>query len=184
MVESPHPALYLPLMMSVGDAFWARGDSMMASVLYERLRRADITDAYTEAASLRLHGLRDPESRLFLRYFVTDADDSVHSFILDSINLGSPDDQLARFLRGKLLLREGKFEEAWNVLKTIDMAEVDPRLEASRLTATGHALFRLKKFQEAKAAYWLSLNFHPGEAAYNDVITCVERCEWMSAHGF
>jgi hypothetical protein len=48
----------------------------------------------------------------------------------------------------------------------------------------GYALFRLKRFQEAKEMFWTSLNLVSTEVAKNEVGEWVERCDWTEGFRF
>ena len=182
ILPSEHPARYLPLFVSIGDAEWASGNTNTAREVYARLKEADIAQGYTEAAVVRLTALNSGTNG-FLDYFLSNAGDTSRVAMLDSLISGSPEPALALYLKGKTLERLGRYDEALAVLQPVPMTGIDPRLEAIRLNVMARALFRLKRYEDAKASFWISLNSVSSEAFQHHVEDWIERCDWFSAHG-
>jgi hypothetical protein len=176
----PRPDQYLPLSIHVGDALWATGRPDEARQLYARVRIVDFSEAYTEAAAIRMSACLAPcGSPALLHYFLSGAPDSVRVKVLDSLLATNPADTIARYLKGKALLRLNRNSEVVAVLDSMNMLPLDRTLEAIRLKSEGLALYRLGMFQRAKEKFWLSLNAVQTDEARNEVDDWVERCDWM-----
>lgn len=179
----PFPARYLVLSLTIGDAHWASGQMSRATELYSRAASADVSGWLTEASRIRLASLNDlgPASRL-LHYFLSDVPDSTRLHLLDSCSQAVPGSWIPRYLKARVLLRMKRFEESYELARSFAIGDTDSYLEALRLRMVGHALFGQGRFQDAKAAFWTSLNFASTEMAPYEVDEWVERCEWMSHH--
>lgn len=175
------PSQYLPLFLMIGDAFWIRGMTERAMALYRRVEVANLSEGLTEAARLRQHAAAEPDSEWRL-YFLSDENDSGRVAALREIVRHSAGSWLPRYLLAQLLLRGKQFDEAAHMLGTVNLQGVDPILEARRLKMLGASLFRLKRFEEAKAAFWRSMNSVSTEVARFEVNDWVERCEWMKTN--
>jgi tetratricopeptide (TPR) repeat protein len=193
IVKDDHPGQYLPLFVTIGDAYWMLHNKQQAAALYRRVRRADLSERLNEAATIRLLALKDTSigDRL-LPYFGAGEDDSVFSSVLDSLQRSHPANVLLSYLQGRALVQRKNFQESLELLsrriheeKGTALVEDDEMrfLEALRLRMLGYALFRLTRFQEARAAFWTSLNYLSTQVALNQVNDWVERCEWMEQHG-
>jgi len=176
------PGRYLPLFLVSGDAFWAQGKLDRALVLYDSVHRADISRGITEASICRTLAIDNVHHEALRRFTLSDAPDSVRIALLDSLLSVDPTDMLVQFLRGKTLLRLQRYDDAKKTLQGFDIGGTDAQLETSRRVAIGQALFRLHRFQEAKAAFWESLNVAYSDGAKTMVDQWVERCDWMSRH--
>jgi hypothetical protein len=95
----------------------------------------------------------------------------------------NPSDTLARYMKGKALLRLDRNSESMAFLDSLNMTPLDPFLEAIRLKSEGYALYRLSRFQKAKEMFWLSLNAVLTDAALDEVYDWVERCDYMERAG-
>ncbi len=176
----PRPDQYLPLFIYVGDALWAMGKPGEARPLYVEVHTVDFSEAYTEAAAARMLACAAADrSPGLLRYFLSGAPDSVRITMLDSLLASNVRDTIARYLKGRVLLRLNRNSESLAVLDSLNMLPLDRILEAIRLKAEGLALYRLGIFQKAKEKFWLSLNAVHTDAARTGVDDWVERCEWM-----
>jgi tetratricopeptide (TPR) repeat protein len=177
-----HPARFLPLYVHFGDAFWALGDTGRAAGLYERVRRADISENLTEAATVRLLAIRsnqrDDPAR-YRKYFLSDPADSVRLRLLDSLFGQGSRERIVRYLRGRSLFRMARWGEAAPILEPLDFGDGTPVLEALRLHSLGVALFELRRYEKARAAFWSSLNAVKTEVALLDATEWIDRCEWM-----
>ena len=67
--------------------------------------------------------------------------------------------------------------------RTMPRRRIDVALEAIRLRYLGQALFRLGRFGEARAAFWVSLNAEDTDIAEEKVDTWLDRCDWAEDHG-
>lgn len=176
-----NPNQYLPLFITIGDAYWAGGDGPGAYDLYARVRRADFSAAYTEAALVRMHALGDTvHADRYMRYFLSDDVDSVRLRLLDSIGTRARTAWLVHYLKGKALLRPERSADAVAVLQMSPAG--DSLLEAMRLNTVGLALFKQGEYQQAKMYFWNSLNFVSTEVAEAAVYDWIERCEWMERY--
>ncbi len=182
--KSERPGQYAPLFLYGGDALWALGDTERAQEFYERIRKEDIAENLTEAATVRSIALRDSTvPKGFLRYFLSEAHDSVRVILLDSLSALSPDNPLLPYVRGRLMARMGRYGEAAAALERLNMANVSPALEALRLKTMASSLFQLQRYAEARTAFSLSLNALATEVARLDIADWIDRCEWMTSHG-
>ncbi|MBI4536088.1 MAG: hypothetical protein HY708_07400, partial [Ignavibacteriae bacterium] len=180
LLHDSKPPQYLPLFLNIGMAFWAEGNLARARQLFERVAIANLSESLTEAALVRNEATRESSSReKFLHYFLSATNDTVRLAILDSLIRESATNWLSVYLKGKTLSRLQRWDDALTTLRSLDPGLEEPRLEAIRLKTIGGALFRLKEFQDARVAFWMSLNSVASEVAQNDVNDWIERCEWM-----
>jgi len=185
IARDPHPAQYLPLALPIGDALWGAGNTRWAAEIYTWLRRANVSDRLTEAATLRVFSLNDSvQHNTLLSYIFSDAQDSVRLLILDSLMRAAPGNWIPSYWKARALLRLRRFESCLAVLRSFTLASRDQFLEAFRLRMEGEAEFRLKNFQEAKVLFWTSLNYYSTEMAVYDVDEYIDRCEWMTRYTF
>lgn len=182
--KSERPGQYAALLLFGGDALWALGLTERALEFYERIRKEDIAENLTEAATVRGIALCDSTVREgFLRYVLSDAHDSVRVILLDSLSARSPDNPLVLYVRGRLLARMGRHGDAAAALEKLDMTKISPALEALRLRTLGASLFHLQRYLEARRAFSLSLSAGATEVARLNVADWIDRCEWMVSHG-
>jgi tetratricopeptide (TPR) repeat protein len=175
-----NPAQYLPLYVAAGDAKWLTGNREGAAALFTRGRKAEISLAYDEAFAIRLHVLEGSAAdTIFNGYFHSIAPDSVRLKVLNGLIASDSTGWIPRYLRGKTLLRMKRYDEAVKAFESFTLADRDSLLEALRLRQIGASLFRLKRFQEARGSFWISLNFLNTEMAQNEIGDNVDRCEWM-----
>jgi hypothetical protein len=87
------------------------------------------------------------------------------------------------YLKGKVLPRLQQYEQTLGVLHQLDPGVPEKKLEAIRLKTIGYALFRMRRFQEAKASFWVSLNSFSTDVTRDDVNDWIDRCDWISEHG-
>ena len=176
----PRPDQYLPHFLHIGDALWATGRSAEAAQLYAHVREVNFSEAYTEGAAVRLLAMRrSNDTARLLPFFLSAAPDSMKVMMLDSLLMQNPDDTLARYLKGRALLRLGRNSESLGELVNLMMMASDSTLEAIRLKSAGLADYRLGKYQQAKEKFWLSLNAVQTEAARDEVDDWVDRCDYM-----
>lgn len=175
------PGRFLPLFLLIGDAFWKDGEMERARELYGRLARANVSESLAEAATVRLMSLQD-SSGCLLRYFLSDAPDSIRAVHLDSV-LNRNHLPVASYLKGKLNLRQKRYDAAADMLGTVTFVSTNGYLEAIRLKYLGKALFRMKRFQAARLSFWSSLNTLATRAALNEVNEWEDRCEWFEENG-
>ena len=180
IMKQQHPGAFLPLFLNIGDAFWGEKKFSEALDLYSRVTYADLSESHTGAAIIRSIALKDPMIRdALFEYFVSDADDTLRLAMLDSISQASPRNWIPIYLKGKMLYHLKQFDDSFRLLSSVSLAEMNKHLEAIRLKTVSKALFRMWRFQEAKASSWLSLNFVTTEVAMNEVNDWIERCEWF-----
>jgi len=185
ILSDEHPAKYLPLFVSIGDAYWASGEQEKAYALYDRVYQADFTEGYTEAAALRLLAMdADPGGKRYLPLFLADYTDSLRIAALDSLMNGNPGERMLAYMKARSLLREGDFAGAVVALKDLDLTSADVALEALRLRYLGQALYRLGRYSEARRAFWISLNAEDSDIGELKMNTWLDRCEWAEEHGY
>jgi tetratricopeptide (TPR) repeat protein len=187
IMRDGHPMQYASMFLPAGDACWALGDRRRATALYERLASADVSLGLTEGALLR-SAIADTAvaetagGAAVLRYFLSDAPDSVRLVLLEAVPARGTARIIAHYIRARSYSRVGRLEDAASILRGLDMRSLGGRYEALRLQALGETLFRLRQYQDAKASFWLSLNTRGTPAAVYNVNTWVDRCDWMADH--
>lgn len=180
IMRERHPAQYLPLFITIGDAYWTSGNRVKAADLYTRVRLADLSPGLDESALLRSFAVRDTAHNNLLRsYFMSDVNDSARLDMLNDALSRMPERWLVKYLKGRLLLHDKKYEESIQVLTSFNVADHDSLLEAIRFRMAGYDLFRLRRFEAARVMFWNSLNFLSSEVALSEINEWVDRCEWM-----
>lgn len=183
ILRNHYPVQYLPLFVNVGLAQWAEGKLSKAQELFARVEYADLQENLTEAAVVYSAAMKDSvNDEMLLQYFLSAPVDTIRVALLDSMVQDTAEHWLPLYLKGRVLARLHRWNEALNVLRGLDGHIPAPYLNALRLKTIGTVLFRLKRFEDAKAAFWMSLNYVPTEVAQNEVNDWVDRCEWMKAH--
>ncbi len=180
---SLNPSQYIPLMINVGLAQWGNRHLDAARALFQRVEIADLGETLTESSVICRVATHDSVNRdALLRYFLSSPSDSQRVVLLDSMAQNPDGHWLPIYLKGRVLMRLERWEQALRSLQGLDRGLPEPILEAQRLKTMGFALFRLKRFEDAKRMYWQSLNFVRSEVARNEVNDWVDRCNWMSIH--
>lgn len=183
IMRDDHPMQYLPLFVTIGDAYWITGNVQKAYELYTRVRQAGLSASLDESALLRSLVVQDAMADASVRlYFMSDANDTIRLELLTNEPAQARNFWVLQYLKGRLLLRMQRFQESIDCLSSVTLTQRDPLLEAFRLRQIGYSLFRLKKFQDARSAFWSSLNHLSTEVAVHEVNDWVERCEWMERH--
>jgi tetratricopeptide (TPR) repeat protein len=184
VVGSARSLQYLHLFLLIGDAFWTLGDTETAKGLYRSVRATNLTSSGAEAAALRLMVLHHPhpgEPVPGLLHSVST--DSLQLSILDSVVNHDPANLPAVYMKGVVLQRMRRDEAALQVFRGMNLAGTDSLLQASRLRRMGVLLFRLKRYNDAKAVFWGSLNHDDGEMMQYLMEDWIDRCEWMAQYG-
>lgn len=182
--SDPHPARYLPLAVARGDAYWGKGDRQSALRCYAALRIVDLTDAYTEASGVRFLAVQDDSlQQLYARYFLSTGPDSVRAQFLDSLMRKTGPSPLLLYLRGRMALKMGAYDEAIALLSSCSFADIDRVLETLRIQSIGIALYQQGKYDRARVVLWESLNADDGEATEQGVYDWIERCDWKRGGG-
>jgi tetratricopeptide (TPR) repeat protein len=177
---SNNPAHYLPLFVNIGLAEIAEHKVELARQLFSRVVAADVSEPLTETALVCDAATRDTTNlERLLRYFISAPSDSQRVAMLDSMTQDAGYHWLPLYLKGKVLLRLARWQETLEVMNRLAQAPLERRLHAIRLKTMGSALFRLRRFEEAKIEFWKSLNSLSTEVAKNEVNEWIERCEWM-----
>ena len=167
------------LALTAGDAAWATNNPIRARELYSQVRQADVTPSLTEAASVRLWALGDgATSGEFRSYFLADVSDTARAAMLTSHMEGNAD-TLARFLRAQAFMRLGRYREAAQLAERAGELAFDPMLEARRRVFLGNMLVRTGDYQDARAQFWLSLNYDARDHAVLDINERIARCEFL-----
>ena len=178
------PAQYMSMFVNIGMAFWALGEYDIAQELFRKTETTDFSEGSTEAALVCSFALKDTANRAaLLKYFLDPVSDTLRVSLLDSMVQHPRNHWLPIYLKGKALIRLQRYEDALNVMRHLDPGVPPSRLEAIRLRTIGYALFRLKRFEEAKASFWISLNSFSSAVAHNEVDEWIDRCTWISEHG-
>lgn len=185
VLAADHPARYLPLFIGIGDAFWATGDTEKAFMLYDRVYHADLSEGLTEAAALRIIALNDDDTGgRYLPVLLSDAGDTARVMMIDSLLSSDPGNRVLTYLKGRTLMRLGDQAGAADALRSGGAFRDDDDLEALRLRFLGQAFFRLGRYNDAREAFWVSLNAVATDVAQERVSSWIDRCEWMQVHGY
>lgn len=184
VMPDDRPARYLGLFIGMGDACLATGDTDRALALYDRVYHADISEGHTEAASLRILAMdASGIAPGVFAYFRGDLTDSARLALSDTLlRLAGGASPLLVYMRGRARERVGDDAGAAADLDSVSFASDDSDLDALRLRALGRALYRLGRFDDARVAFWNSLNRVDTDVARERVDTWLDRCEW-SMHG-
>jgi len=184
ILRDDHPARFLHLFVGIGDSYWKEENTLKAYALYDRVRRAAVSGYSAEATALRILAMKeDPDGRLYLPVFLSDASDTARLTMVDSLLREDRASPMLLYLRGRLLLSCGDYAASAGVLKSLDLSGSDQILEAVRLQSLGRALLRMGRYEESRAAYWMSLNFTDRQIDKERVDDLLDRCEWMRDHG-
>lgn len=184
MLADPVPSRYLPLFLTVGDAFWMQGNTQRALELYSRVECGDLGESYAEAIGWRIPAaVASTGGAEVLRIFLRGTTDSVRLGMLDTLIAREPGNVSARYLKAKALMRLGKNDTAIALLQGLSFEKSDPHFESVRLKNIGRAFFQSENFDEARQWFWASLNYYDTEAAELEIYDWVARCEWMADHG-
>ncbi|MBP1656010.1 MAG: hypothetical protein H6Q31_611 [Bacteroidetes bacterium] len=179
VAHDPHPLRYLPLAITAGDAAWALGNPIRARSLYSQVRLADVTPGLTESATLRLWALDDTmHSGFFRTYFLSDTSDTARAGML-GYTLGGNADTLRHYLRAQVFMRMKRYNEAAILAKQAGSLSFDPLLEARRGIFIGDMEVRLGAYQDARAHFWMSLNYDAREYAVRSIDERIARCEFL-----
>lgn len=180
VMKDDRPARYLGLFVGIGDASLATGDTDRAMALYDRVYHADLSEGHTEAASLRILALTFPGTPPgVFAYFRGDLPDSTRLALCDSLlGLRGGASPLVLYMRGRARQRLGDDPGAVADLGNSRLEPYDADLEAIRLRALGESLYRLGRFDEARAAFWNSLNAVDTDLSRERVDDWIDRCEW------
>ncbi len=174
------PSHYLSLFNTFGIALWAEGNPGRAEQLFVRVAKADVQDNMTESALIWMAAMRDSANQAALcRYARSVAKDTLREEMLDSMIRDSKG-WVPRLLKARLLSRMRQWKESAALFEELAGSIPVERLEASRLRYLGTALFRLKRFDEAKVAFWTSLNHHDSPWARVEMSEWIERCDGMN----
>jgi hypothetical protein len=180
VATDPRPARYLPLFVLFGDAFWAKGDTATALLLFRGLAAANATAGLTEQALVRIDALTETDPVAYFDYLRADVPDSIRLDLAGRLVETTHESPLALYLKGRAAQRIELFDSALTSYRDVDDRRFDPPLKAARLWAAGECLFRLGRFQEAKVPFWESLNHLGTEARQEQVNAWIARCDWMS----
>jgi tetratricopeptide (TPR) repeat protein len=179
IANDQRPNQFLPLFLTAGDALWARGKTREAQSLYRRLADANVSEGFTEAALIRWHAVQDSaRGTAFRKYFLSDTNDTLRLALLDSA-FAEQRSSVAQYLKARILQRCERHNEAVRTFGSFRFESTDSTLESLRWQRLGYSLFRLSRFEEARAAFWYSLNHIATEAAHNEVNEWLDRCTWM-----
>jgi tetratricopeptide (TPR) repeat protein len=180
VLKDERPARYLGLFLGMGDAYLAAGDTERAFTLYDRVYHADLSEGHTEAASLRILAL-DIAGAVpgIFGYFRGELSDSARIAFSDSlVARGDSASPLLLYMRGRARLRAGDDAGGVADFDKAPLAALDTDLDALRLRLLGQALYRLGRFDDARVAFWNSLNAVDTDVAHERVDVWIDRCEW------
>jgi tetratricopeptide (TPR) repeat protein len=180
--HDPVPRRYLVLGILAGDAAWASGDIARAESLYAQVRAGDISPGLTESAFVRRWALSDSLTAFrFLPYIVGEMSDTARIGWLGMM-AGTLPDPLRDYVRGRLLLRMGWYNEAAYTLLQVGTIAADSAVEALRQRSIGDALLRAGRTEEARAWYWTSMNYDARPYVQEIVYDRLEYCDWLGTH--
>jgi tetratricopeptide (TPR) repeat protein len=186
ILSDRRPARFLGLFLPAGDARWACKDTSGARSLYERVRAVNLAERLTEASAVRLVALsKGGMGQVLLHYFLKEGSDSVRAFYLDSLSrLVRDSSGLVRYVQGRLQASMGQPARALAYLEGLDLSAVSRELEMARRKTVAVQLYLLRRYDSARATFWMSLNMVASEAALAETEEWVTRCDWMARHGY
>lgn len=169
----------LPLKLVTGDAYWAEDSLVTAKRMYQELSLTRLSATWDEASTIRLEIFLDPSLAPKLRpYFVQDMPDSAKIVLLRRIVQEKPKSAIAKYLLGRELAFQEKYEEAIERLEEIQRMRFDA-LEYHKQRRIAQIYFLLGKYQKAKIYFWQAINYTTGEAQDLRIEERLNFCDWM-----
>ncbi len=180
--DSSRRAGIVNLLLYYGDALWYHNNIPSAEKMYEYLLSLDLSVRYNEAVSLRLAVLKDNnlQTRMCI-FFVGAFNDSTGLSMLQTFQENS-NNPILPYLKARIYFRLGYYEHAISELGNIRSQFNNVTLDAGKEQLLGNAYFRIKKFQQARAHFWQSLNYIPNEANALEVNDLLEKCAWYETN--
>lgn len=181
VLADQHPARFLSSFVELGLASWTAGDTASARNLFHRVEEADAVEEWTETAIISRLAMNDSlNHQALLRYLSSGGTDSLRVVRLDSMRGGRVHDPLPLYCKGRTLARMGRTEDALAALQIADMKQMDRRLEALRWRTIAEMLLRQGRIEDARGAFWTSLNYRADEVWRLRIGERLDRCEWES----
>ena len=173
----------LPLRLTLGDSYWAVGDTESAREQYRSLLADSLSLSVNEALALRLQML--PHRRVqeaFKPYFLEDMGDSVRVAFLEKLKETPATDIFARCLLGREYALKGDDSKVVQELRILPPMH-SPILEYVRDFRIAHALYHLGDYERAKVYAWRGLNFAANSAQFYQFEDLLRRCFWIEGQG-
>lgn len=167
------------LFLIFGDAHWKKGDLPRAKTTYEDILRVDLSESFTEAATLRLAAMEHPELRGSLQpFFVNPESDSAKMVLLEKA-LQVSDHPVLHVLAAQQLSRLRDYKTALQSLDRSKDSLGDPTLSHLREKLGGLCNFYLRRYQQARTHFWQAMNYTKNEASILRLHEWIDRCEWF-----
>lgn len=167
------------LLMMYGDALWGLDNLPAARNAYEQVVRLDLSEALTEAATLRLVALEDRGVQAYLRpFFIGQSPDSTRLRLLDNFPQQSAD-PIIHLLKAQLQFKNRDYHGALQNLERVKKLP-DRSLYFLREKLSGESNFSLRRFEQARVHFWQALNYTTNEASRLRLNEWIDRCEWMA----
>jgi predicted negative regulator of RcsB-dependent stress response len=165
-----------------GDALWGLQNLLAARNTYQEVVRLDLSEALTEAASLRLVSVEDPAAQAFLRpFFIEQSPDSARLKLLENFPQ-QHSNPVIHLLKARLQFNKRDYD---GVLQSLERAKElpDRSLCFLREKLSGESNFSLRRFEQARVQFWQALNYTTNEASRLRLNEWIDRCEWMAQQG-
>lgn len=180
--DSTMRRLLLPLMMMLGDTYWALGDLSAARTEYERAKSILIQGSHEESAEVRLLAISSfPNNSLLRSYFVEHQPDSVRIKTLEAL-IGGKEIQspLLYYLLAREKMAKKDYQSAVALFQ--DSGSIgSPVLEQWRLYRLGRCFYELKNYKEAKLNFLKARDAAQQQVHHLQIQEWILRCEWMNA---
>ncbi|MCX7983909.1 MAG: hypothetical protein N3A63_03285 [Bacteroidetes bacterium] len=161
----------LPLRLRRGDAYWALDSVLQAQREYEIIRATHLSNAYTEAAAIRLEALdRKDEQQEWRIQILYDLDDTTRLVRLSHLTSG-----LAEYMRGKLALAHRQYRRAGDAFARAENLR-SPVLRFYRYYYWAQALQYDFQFDSAAALYARALRVAPTDGLREETKFHLQRC--------
>jgi len=170
------------LLIMYGDALWGLENLLAARNTYQEVVRLDLSEALTEAASLRLVSVEDPAAQAFLRpFFIEQSPDSARLKLLENFPQ-QHSNPVIHLLKARLQFNKRDYD---GVLQSLERAKElpDRSLCFLREKLSGESNFSLRRFEQARVQFWQALNYTTNEASRLRLNEWIDRCEWMAQQG-
>ncbi|MBI2619286.1 MAG: hypothetical protein HYW57_04335 [Ignavibacteriales bacterium] len=169
----------LPLFLTLGDSYWAKGRESEARDLYEKLYLPHLSLPLDESAGMRLAALKHPASEDFREFFVGGMEDTAR---IDWLEARQSQGDLIQYLLGRELFGREQYEEALQVLTRVPILDSGV-LEYVRFRRVARSYYELGEYQKARMFFWESLNFTSKQSHQIETEEWLERCDWMDMRG-
>ncbi len=174
-----HPAVQLP----AGDAAFLGGNIRSARRLYDNIREMFYSEAYTEAAALRMQWINDAvHPAVFAALTYGGFSDSLRLRHIDSVLALRPQAGALRYVRGLLMKDQLVSADELSALSEVpeySTGSIGKELKYFALRRAAQQRFAAGRFEEAKGLFWRAKNYAGTDALSASLDEKIELCEFM-----